>query len=362
MPSNITGAAGAIVPRASVIFAAPVDGDSLAASTVRTGMQSLADHLDFMMDRAGLLSEVQTWAAAQTFTAAAQFNNNLTVALDLQVNGNTYLGNGAGDQTTFSGPAVVTGLLQALAAVTVGTTLNVTGATTLAGLGAGATTLASLGVTGAATVGTTLLVTGLSTLTGGGYASNAAASFIGFYGIALGGVNGIGVKGYTSGAGGYGVIGVGDHASAYGVVAQNVGGGVALLVSTGDAKFTGTNPALGTGASDMLTRTNIIKMWGSYKVGSGLQDGFNVNIGLAATATTIYFDLTTDLATFVDSEPGVHGAVFVSISRTDCIAKASFSSEGRVAVGFYTLDGAATSVLLADLTDTFVSIMVLGRM
>jgi hypothetical protein len=61
-------------------------------------------------------------------------------------------------------------------AATVGTTLGVTGATTLASLGVtgaatvgttlgvtGATTLASVGVTGAATVGTTLNVTGLTT-------------------------------------------------------------------------------------------------------------------------------------------------------------------------------------------------------
>jgi hypothetical protein len=61
-------------------------------------------------------------------------------------------------------------------AATVGTTLGVTGATTLASVGVtgaatvgttlgvtGATTLASVGVTGAATVGTTLNVTGLTT-------------------------------------------------------------------------------------------------------------------------------------------------------------------------------------------------------
>jgi len=47
---------------------------------------------------------------------------------------------------------------------TIGGTLNVTGATTLAGLNAGAATLASLGVTNNATVGGTLGVTGATTL------------------------------------------------------------------------------------------------------------------------------------------------------------------------------------------------------
>jgi hypothetical protein len=60
----------------------------------------------------------------------------------------------------------VTGL-STLASASVTTTLGVTGATTLSStLAAGASTLASLAVTGAATVGTTLGVTGASTLTG----------------------------------------------------------------------------------------------------------------------------------------------------------------------------------------------------
>jgi fibronectin-binding autotransporter adhesin len=59
-------------------------------------------------------------------------------------------------------------------AATVGTTLGVSGATTLASLGVtGASTLASLGVTGAATVGTTLGVSGAATLASLGVTGSA---------------------------------------------------------------------------------------------------------------------------------------------------------------------------------------------
>jgi hypothetical protein len=112
-------------------------------------------------------------AGASTLASAA-ITGNATVGGTLGVTGNltgsnaTFTGNVTA--TNFNGNLVggtVSGTTGTFSSnVTVGGTLGVTGATTLAGLTAGASTLASATVTGNETVGGTLGVTGATTLAG----------------------------------------------------------------------------------------------------------------------------------------------------------------------------------------------------
>ena len=104
--------------------------------------------------------------ATSKFTVASA-SGNTAVAGTLAVTGATSL-----SSLTTSGNATIGGTLGITGGLTIPGTLSVTGASTLTGaVGMGSTlnvtglsTLASLGVTGAATIGTTLGVTGLSTL------------------------------------------------------------------------------------------------------------------------------------------------------------------------------------------------------
>lgn len=128
-----------------------------------------------------------TWTAAQAFGAAVTMATTLgvtgaaTFASTVGVTGTLTAGNLA-----TGGTLAVTGTSSHTGAATFGSTLGVTGATTLSStLAAGASTLASLavtagatigttlGVTGAATLSSTLAVTGISTLTGGLVAATA---------------------------------------------------------------------------------------------------------------------------------------------------------------------------------------------
>ena len=104
--------------------------------------------------------------ATSKFTVASA-SGNTAVAGTLAVTGATSL-----SSLITSGNATIGGTLGITGGLTIPGTLSVTGASTLTGaVGMGSTlnvtglsTLASLGVTGAATIGTTLGVTGLSTL------------------------------------------------------------------------------------------------------------------------------------------------------------------------------------------------------
>jgi len=192
--------------------------------------------------------------ATSKFTVASA-SGNTAVAGTLAVTGATSL-----SSLTTSGNATIGGTLGITGGLTIPGTLSVTGASTLTGaVGMGSTlnvtglsTLASLGVTGAATVGTTLGVTGLSTLaslavTGASTLDSLAVTNAATIGTTLG-VTGLSTLASLS------VTGASTLASASITGAATVGTtlGVTGATTLGDLAANG-NTTLGNQNTDTLT-------------------------------------------------------------------------------------------------------------
>jgi hypothetical protein len=159
----------------------PLTGSTVASTY--TGLLKTTDNATLTSSLKALSDGSGNDSALQVSTVASNINGDFSVATSkftvASASGNTAVAGtlavtGATSLSSLitSGNATIGGTLGITGGLTIPGTLSVTGASTLTGaVGMGSTlnvtglsTLASLGVTGAATVGTTLGVTGLSTL------------------------------------------------------------------------------------------------------------------------------------------------------------------------------------------------------
>jgi fibronectin-binding autotransporter adhesin len=159
----------------------PLTGSTVASTY--TGLLKTADNATLTSSLKALSDGSGNDSALQVSTVASNINGDFSVATSkftvASASGNTAVAGtlavtGATSLSSLitSGNATIGGTLGITGGLTIPGTLSVTGASTLTGaVGMGSTlnvtglsTLASLGVTGAATIGTTLGVTGLSTL------------------------------------------------------------------------------------------------------------------------------------------------------------------------------------------------------
>lgn len=75
MSTPYTGNPAGIVARQAVTVANPVDGEDLTAASNNSAIQTIANILKYVMDKAGLIDQAQTWTALQNF--GGQVLNNL---------------------------------------------------------------------------------------------------------------------------------------------------------------------------------------------------------------------------------------------------------------------------------------------
>ena len=229
-----------------------------------------------------------------------------TAVTSLQATGNTYLATAGGyvgignTNTTYN--LDVTGTARVSGNTLVGGTLGVTGATTLAGLSAGSTsvstlstsglaTLASASVTGNETVGGTLNVTGATTLAGlsAGATSVSTLSTSGLATLASASVTGNETVGGTLNVTGATTL-AGLNASATSVSTLNTSG----LATLASASVTGNEQVGGTlnvtGATTLSTLSSSSTT--SLATGSGI-----VTIGSAPPSQVYKFDINNGAST-----------------------------------------------------------------
>lgn len=162
----------------------------------------------------------------------------------------------------------------------------------------------------------------------GVYGQGGSSEGIGVYGNG-GLTNGTGMVGQGTGNGAGGKFfnavngtsaaceGHANSTTGAGVLADNSGSGPALQVGTGNAKFTASNPAVGTGFSNTVTPKNICKAWAVVQVTAGptmsLVEGFNIS-GINSATNDIQL-------TFATAMTDAHYAVNVSdLAFTTAIA------------------------------------------
>ena len=139
--------------------------------TVAMGVQNGTSVTALIIEQTG---PAQLWGDLRVMQGGGENGGNLAVDQNATVGGTL----GVTGATTLAGLTAGASTLASAAITnnaTVGGTLGVTGATTLAGLTAGASTLASAAITNNATVGGTLGVTGATTLNGATTVNNSLA-------------------------------------------------------------------------------------------------------------------------------------------------------------------------------------------
>jgi hypothetical protein len=220
------------------------------ATDSNTGMYNAgADSIGFA---AGGVARATLGTAGLAVTGTLSASGAVTASAGLGVTGaltTTTLGvSGASTLAGLNAGATTVGTLSASGAATFSSTLGVTGTTTLGTLSAGAATVTGLGVTGAATVGSTLGVTGTTTLAGvnAGAASVTTLSTSGAATLASLGVTGAATVGGT-------LTSTGAITATAGL---NAGGAILTALGTAGApsrSFTGdTNTGLYSPGADIV--------------------------------------------------------------------------------------------------------------
>ena len=177
-----------------------------------------------------------------------------------------------------------------------------------------------------------------------GTTSTGLGSGTGVQGI--GGATGVGVQGTGGGTSGIGVSGQGGPNSAGGVFTGGANGtgvqcdgagtGYALLCGTGNARFTGAQPAktADPGANGVLTPTNIVKAWGSFTISSGVvtfDDGYNVaSISVGAVSMTVTLARAMANTTFAPTVNGRFASAAMATPEVETTSTTTFTVIFRV--------------------------------
>lgn len=119
MPQTYNGSLTGIVAREQAAISEPVGTDQRNAASVQTPFRKLADYVQYLMQKAGVLDAVSTWTAKQTFAAvdinpgagALEISAGGSGVRLLQANGvlevGTKAGNASSTQIMVEGAAVV---------------------------------------------------------------------------------------------------------------------------------------------------------------------------------------------------------------------------------------------------------------
>lgn len=79
MPTDYNGSLTGIAARQQVTISEPAGTDVRNSASVRTPLEQLANLLQYLMQRAGLIDQVQTWTEAQTLQALLTLANNIAM-------------------------------------------------------------------------------------------------------------------------------------------------------------------------------------------------------------------------------------------------------------------------------------------
>jgi len=256
---------------------------------------------------------------------AADFDQNVAIAGSLSVVGSSTLAGLSAGATTVAA-------LTASSAQINGT-LGVTGLSSLAGLSAGSSTLASASITGAATVGETLAVTGASTFTGA--ISGSSASLSGTLGAGATTLASANITGNET---------VGGDLTVTGATA------LSSLTTSGNASVTGTlgvtgattlSSTLNAGASTLssATITNGATVGGTLGVTGATTLSSTLNAGASTLASA-----TISGAASVGGTLGVTGAATLSssLSVTGVSTFTGDMTAGNIDASTLDVSGAAT--------------------
>lgn len=106
MPTNYTGDQTGHTSREVVTVREPIDADPRNAATIAASIEDLADYVDLILHKAGMLDTAQTWALLQTFSNGISATTGTTNGDAITCVGN---GNGDGLFATCPNPANASG-------------------------------------------------------------------------------------------------------------------------------------------------------------------------------------------------------------------------------------------------------------
>lgn len=114
--------------------------------------------------------------------------------------------------------------------------------------------------------------------------------------------------------------------------------GNAIQIGTGNAKFTGSNPAATTAFTNTIAPTSVIKAWARFD-GTTLQRGFNVTGGTAAGTGNKNVDVTfaqamdsTNYAAFATFNDSISTTYMVAVPQSSSVVRVAAFAEGSGAI------------------------------